>query len=136
MSGTEHPLEEFVRVAEFRSALRRFARGSERAARRWGLTPQRYQLLLMIKGAPSGRQSSTVTELADRLQLAQSTVTELVGRAEEAGLVQRAPSAADGRVANLRLTEEGEQRLNEAFAELEADRQSLLEAFLTLAQRL
>jgi DNA-binding MarR family transcriptional regulator len=136
MSTNEHPLAEFVRVAEFRSALRRFARGSERAARRWGLTPQRYQLLLMIKGAPSGQQVSTVTELSERLQLAQSTVTELVGRAEGAGLVQRAPSAADGRVANLRLTAEGERRLNEAFAELEADRQRLLEAFLTLAQRL
>ena len=136
MSAKQHPLEEFVRVAEFRAALRRFARGSERAARHWGLTPQRYQLLLMIKGAPNGRQSSTVTELADRLQLAQSTVTELVGRAEVAGLVRRAPSEADGRVADLRLTEEGERRLNEAFAELEADRQRLLEAFLTLAQRL
>ena len=136
MSAKQHPLEEFVRVAEFRAALRRFARGSERAARHWGLTPQRYQLLLMIKGAPNGRQSSTVTELADRLQLAQSTVTELVGRAEEAGLVRRAPSEADGRVADLRLTEEGERRLIEAFAELEAERQRLLEAFLTLAQRL
>jgi DNA-binding MarR family transcriptional regulator len=136
MSAQEHPLEEYIRVAEFRAALRRFARGSERAARHWGLTPQRYQLLLMIKGAPNGRQSSTVTELADRLQLAQSTVTELVGRAEEAGLIRRAPSEADGRVADLRLTEEGERRLNEAFAELEADRQRLLEAFLTLAQRL
>jgi DNA-binding MarR family transcriptional regulator len=136
MTAQEHPLEEFVRVAEFRAALRRFARGSERAARHWGLTPQRYQLLLMIKGAPSGRQRSTVTELAERLQLAQSTVTELVGRAEEVGLVRRAPSQADGRVAYLQLTEEGERRLNEAFAELEADRQRLLEAFLSLAQRL
>ena len=136
MSVQEHPLEEFVRVAEFRSALRRFARGSERAARKWGLTPQRYQLLLMIKGSPSGEQRSTVTELADRLQLAQSTVTELVGRAEEAGLVQREQSTADGRVAHLRLTDEGERLLNEAFAELEADRQRLVEAFLTLAQRL
>jgi len=136
VSASEHPLEEFVRVAEFRAALRRFARGSERAARNWGLTPQRYQLLLMIKGAPAGDQRSTVTELAERLQLAQSTVTELVGRAEEAGLLQREPSADDGRVAHLRLTAQGERLLNEAFAELEADRQRLVEAFLALAQRL
>ena len=136
MSAKPYPVEEYVRVAEFRAALRRFARGSERAARHWGLTPQRYQLLLMIKGAPDGGQRSTVTELAERLQLAQSTVTELVGRAESAGLLKREASAADGRVAHLRLTEEGERRLNEAFAELEADRQRLLEAFLSLAQRL
>lgn len=136
MTADEFPLEEYVRVAEFRSELRRFARGSERAARRWGLTPQRYQLLLMIKGAPSGDRRSTVTELADRLQLAQSTVTELVGRAEEAGLLQREASEADGRVAHLRLTDEGERRLGGAFAELEGDRQRLLEAFLGLARRL
>ena len=45
-----------------------------------------------------------MTELAERLQLAQSTVTELVSRAEEVGLVMREQSAADGRVAHLRLS--------------------------------
>src|SRR5216110_372084 len=91
--------EEVARVAEFRAALRRFLRRSERVARGSGLTPQRYLLLLMIKGAPDRSEQSTVTELADRLQLAQSTVTELVSRAEEVGLVEREPSASDGRVA-------------------------------------
>src|SRR5919201_1253733 len=80
---------EVARVAEFRAALRQFMRASERIARKSGLTPQRHLLLLMIKGAPDARESSTVTELAQRLQLAQSTVTELVRRAEEAGLVER-----------------------------------------------
>src|SRR5919206_2276371 len=93
-----------VEVAEFREALRRFLRQSERIARQSGLTPQRHLLLLMIKGSRDGREQSTVTELADRLQLAQSTVTELVSRAEEIGLVAREQSEADGRVAHLRLT--------------------------------
>jgi DNA-binding MarR family transcriptional regulator len=132
----EHPIQEYVRVAEFRSALRRFVRGSERAARSSGLTPQRYLLLLMIKGAPSGEQRSTVTELAERLQLAQSTVTELVGRAEEAGLLQREQSEEDGRVAYLRLTPEGDRRVAEAFTALESDRKTILDAFLSLAKTL
>src|ERR671927_1902901 len=97
-----------VEVAEFREALRRFLRQSERVARQSGLTPQRYLLLLMIRGARDGSGQSTVTELAERLQLAQSTVTELVSRAEEVGLVERAQSDSDGRVTNLRLTPEGE----------------------------
>src|SRR5579884_1888282 len=101
-------INDVVQVAEFRTALRRFLRRTERIARQAGLTPQRYHLLLMIKGAPDGSEQSTVTDLADRLQLAQSTVTELVSRAEEAGLVEREQSAQDGRVAHLRLTEEGE----------------------------
>src|SRR5215831_6067178 len=100
-----------IEVAEFREALRRFLRQSERVARQSGLTPQRYLLLLMIKGARDGGERSTVTELAGRLQLAQSTVTELVSRAEEAGLIAREQSQTDARVAHLRLTEEGERRL-------------------------
>src|SRR5881396_3113011 len=72
--------EEVARVAEFRASLRRFLRRSERNARAAGLTPQRYLLLLMIKGAADHSEQSTVTELAERLQLAQSTVTELVRR--------------------------------------------------------
>jgi DNA-binding MarR family transcriptional regulator len=133
---SRHPIDEYLRVAEFRSALRRFLRRSEQAARRFGLTPQRYLLLLMIKGAPGGDERSTVTELSDRLQLAQSTVTELVGRAELAGLVQRQQSTDDARVAHLRLTPEGERRLDGVFDELEADRQQLVEIFLSLASSL
>src|SRR5256714_13590718 len=106
--------EAAMRGAEFRSALRRFLRRSERVARASGLTPQRYLLLLMIKGAPDGSERSTVTELAERLRLAQSTVTELVRRAEEAGLLDRAPSRSDGRVAHLRLSDQGGRRLGPA----------------------
>src|SRR3954451_23582142 len=89
-------VSDVIAVAEFRAALRHFLRQSERIARQCGLTPQRYLLLMMIKGAPNGSEQSTVTELAERLQLAQSTVTELVRRAEETGLVEREQSASDG----------------------------------------
>ena len=122
-------VEDVIAVAEFRAALRRFMRRSERIARRSGLTPQRYSLLMMIKGAPGGDEQSTVTELSDRLQLAQSTVTELVHRAEEAGLVEREQSQTDARVAHLRLTAEGERRFMSSFTELEAERAQLREAF-------
>ena len=121
-----------VAVAEFRAALRRFMRTSERISRQCGLTPQRYTLLLMIKGSPSGREQSTVTELADRMQLAQSTVTELVRRAEEAGLVEREQSQQDARVAHLRLTQEGEQRLMRSFTELAKERDQLAAAVASL----
>src|SRR5215208_8096212 len=124
--------DEYLHVAEFRSALRRFLRRSETVARNAGLTPQRYLLLLMVKGAPDGSETSTVTELSERLQLAQSTVTELVGRAAEAGLLLRRPSRDDARVVYVSLTEEGEHRLQRAFTTLEAERESLREAILSL----
>jgi DNA-binding MarR family transcriptional regulator len=129
MSRTTFQVEDVVAVAEFRTALRRFLRRSERVARQYGLTPQRYLLLLMIKGAADGREQSTVTQLADRLQLAQSTVTELVRRAEETGLVTREQSQDDARVAHLRLTPEGDRRLMQSFTELSAERAQLREAF-------
>jgi DNA-binding MarR family transcriptional regulator len=123
---------EVARVADFRAALRAFMRKSERNARQSGLTPQRYLLLLMIKGAPDGSEQSTVTELSERLQLAQSTVTELVRRAEETGLVTREQSSSDGRVAYLRLTEEGEGRLMKAFTTNDQERQELRAAIARL----
>jgi DNA-binding MarR family transcriptional regulator len=127
--------EEAARVAEFRSALRRFLRITEKNARSAGLTPQRYLLLLMIKGAPDHSEQSTVTELSDRLQLAQSTVTELVRRAEEIGLIQRQRSSADGRIAHLRLTPEGERRLGQSFSSNDGERRALLDAFESLRGR-
>ena len=124
----EFTLDDVIAVAEFRAALRSFLRQTERIARRSGLTPQRYLLLLLIKGAPDRSERSTVTELSRRLQLAQSTVTELVNRAEESGLVTREQSGRDARVAHLRLTAEGERRLQLSFTGLEAERQNLAEA--------
>ena len=130
MSEPRYSVDAVIEVAEFRSALRRFLRQSERVARTYGLTPQRYLLLLMIKGAPDKSEQSTVTELAQRLQLAQSTVTELVIRAEEIGLIERESSPVDARVAHLRLTAEGERRLEQSFTHLATERAQLREAIL------
>ena len=116
-----------VAVAEFRAVLRLFLRRSERIARQAGLTPQRYLLLLMIKGAADGSEQSTVT--AARLQLAQSSVTELVRRAEESGLIEREGSQTDARVVHLRLTPEGARRLELAFTGLSTERAQLRDAF-------
>ena len=126
------PASEVARVAEFRAALRAFLRKAERNARKSGLTPQRYLLLLMIKGAADGSEQSTVTELAERLPLAQSTVTELVHRAEETGLIDREQSDSDGRVTHLRLSAEGERRLMQAFTSNEQERQELRTAIAHL----
>jgi DNA-binding MarR family transcriptional regulator len=123
---------EVARVAEFRVALRRFLHGTERVAREVGITPRWYLLLLLIKGAPDLKERSTVTELAARLRLAQSSVTELVARAEQAGLVRRERSSDDGRVVYLRLTAEGEERLAQAFEGLAAERRALREAIAEL----
>ena len=106
------------RAAAFRVALREFARETEQAARKSGLTPQRYLLLLLVKGAEDGSERATISDLGQRLHLAQSTVTELVNRAAQAGLVRRGTSADDGRVVYVELTEEGDRRFADAFRAL------------------
>lgn len=116
-------------AAEFWEALRWFLNRHEQVVRVWQLTPQRYQLLVMIEGAPDGSRCSTVTELSSRLHLAQNTVTELVDRAETAGLVIREASSIDGRVADIRLTAEGRRRVEGVMVELRPDR-AMLEAVL------
>jgi DNA-binding MarR family transcriptional regulator len=121
------PIDSYREAAELRSALRRFMRRSEEIARRHGLTPNQYLLLVLIKGTPDGSERSTVTDLVERLALSQSTVTELVQRAERAGLLQREQADHDARVAHLRLTDLGEQRLGAAFTELGPERRVLRE---------
>ena len=110
-------------AAQFRTALRHFLRKSEDVARTAGLTPRQYVLLLQIAAAPEGR--TTVSELVAKLALTQSAVTELVQRAEQAGLVRRAGSRQDARVVHLSLTPEGERRLARVHDTLGPERAEL-----------
>ena len=127
-------LEEVQRAAAFRVALRAFQRGTERVARGAGLTPQWYLLLLLVKGSENGAEQATVGELAKRMHLAQSSVTELVNRAQRAGLVRRTASALDGRVAHIVLTAEGEERFAASFRGLADERRALSRAVARLSR--
>jgi DNA-binding MarR family transcriptional regulator len=123
---------EAARVAEFRVALRRFQHHADVVARECGITPAWYLLLLQIKGAPDLSEQTTVTALADRLRLAQSSVTELVSRADQAGLLERKPSSTDARVVHLRLSAQGEKIFARAFRSLASEREALRAAIAHL----
>jgi DNA-binding MarR family transcriptional regulator len=109
-------LRQYRALADFRYELRRFLRYSEELARRHGITPLKYQLLLQVKGYP-GREHATVGELAERLQAKHHGVVALVSRCEEAGLVTRRTSTEDRRAVVVELTPTGE-RLLERLARL------------------
>ena len=98
---------------------------TEEACRRHGVTPRQHMLLLMIASAVEDGRHSTVTSLVDDLQLTQHAVSELVQRAAEAGLLYRERSSKDGRVAYLRLTSLGRERLDAVVAELSEERSAL-----------
>lgn len=126
---------EMAAAAEFRSALRAFLRRSAAVSGASGLTPQRYDLLLQICAGFSDGEAN-VSGLSERLALPQPAVTELVKRAERAGLVARRRDPDDGRVSRIRVTAEGERRLLATFRELSVDRRALVDAFGHAARRL
>ena len=109
-SGQSISKSEFEAIAEFRYAIRKFLRFSEQAARKEGITPQQHQLMLAIKGFP-GRDTATVTELAERLQMRQHSMVGLIDRTESQGLVRREPGTTDRRHVFIRITAAGETML-------------------------
>jgi DNA-binding MarR family transcriptional regulator len=129
-------IDDVIAAARFRAALRALTASSERKTRRHGITPQQYQLLLAIKGAPDRTERLSVGNVAAVLQVAQSTATELIARAEERGLVARSGSDDDGRRSIVRLTEIGEDVFVRCFVELGKDRGALIDAMAELGATL
>jgi DNA-binding MarR family transcriptional regulator len=116
---------EYRQAAALRAGLRAFAQGSERILARRDLTPERYELLLAINSAQADGERVAVSDLTGLLGVAQSSVTQLVRRAEDAGLVRREVSDSDARVRYLLLSDHGEQALALAVGDLREERARL-----------
>lgn len=107
--------DDYRRLLEFRTGLRRFLRWSEEQAEAAGVTPLQHQLMLAIRGDDDPR-GPTISAVANYLVSKHHSVVELVDRAEAAGLVRRIQDAGDHRVVRLALTRSGEQILAELGA--------------------
>jgi DNA-binding MarR family transcriptional regulator len=107
--------DDYRRLLEFRTGLRRFLRWSERLAAEAGLTPVQHQLLLAIRGHADPR-GPTISEVAGYLLVRHHSVVQLVDRAERAGLVTRVADSQDGRIVRLTLSGHGSARLAELAA--------------------
>lgn len=121
--------QDYVHLADLRHTLRQFSRQTELEARKLGLTPQQYQLLLAIKGFP-GRDWANISELAERLQIRHNAVIGLVNRAEARGLVIRRQDSQrlDRRVVQIHLTAAGDKALQVMASALHAERKRVQEA--------
>jgi DNA-binding MarR family transcriptional regulator len=108
--------DDYRRLLELRTGLRRFLRWSEEHARSEGLTPAQHQLMLAIRGHPDER-GPTVSDVAGYLLLRHHSAVGLVDRAAGAGLVTREPDSANASVVRLRLTAEGSARLDALSAQ-------------------
>jgi len=103
--------EQYQRLLTFRTALRRFDQWSREAAESHGLTHGQHQLLLAIRGFddPDG---PTIGDVAEALLVKHHTVTGLVDRAQEIGLVERVRDTEDSRRVRLRLLDRGAEILH------------------------
>jgi DNA-binding MarR family transcriptional regulator len=108
--------EDYQRLLELRTGLRRFLRWSEQQAEAAGLTPAQHQLLLAVRGHRDPR-GPTIGDVAGYLLLRHHSAVGLVDRAESAGLLTRSQDPENLSAVRLRLTDEGSRQL-EALSEL------------------
>lgn len=106
MKGPGLSRQDYVGLAAFRKALRKFLSFSEATAREAGLTPQQHQVLLAVYANPD-RDWASVGEIAESLQLRHHATVGLVDRCQAAGMVERSPDPQDRRVVRVSLTEKG-----------------------------
>lgn len=82
------------------------------SSRAYGLTPQQGQLLCVLMAQPYG-----MTQLGAVLGLAKSSLTGLVDRTAQRGLVHREPDPDDRRAIRVALTAGGTEVAEEFYAE-------------------
>ncbi len=102
--------DDYRRLLEFRTAIRKFLKYSRTQAAQLGLTPTQHQLLLAVRGH-SGTDGPTIGDVAERLLIRHHSAVELINRAETSGLVKRSRDAEDQRVVRLSLTRSGAAKL-------------------------
>jgi len=110
--GDRNPSEavDYGALARFRYELRKFLAFSKAAAKKAGLTPQQHQALLAVRGF-TGRDPISVGDLAEYLLIRPHTAVELVDRMARLELLARVVDDTDGRRVLVKLTKEGERRL-------------------------
>ena len=115
MSASAVPVDDvspayYQHLAEVRYRIRQFLRFSEESARAHGVEPQQHQLMLVIKGLPSGTRP-TIRAISSRLCLRHNSTVELINRLAERGALVRQPCEQDRREVLIELTPYGEELL-------------------------
>lgn len=113
--ATDAPLLDQQVCFQLYTASRLMTRVYKPILSRLSLTyPQYLVMLVLWEWADEGPQVRSVTALGKRLYLDSGTLTPLLRRLEEKGLVKRTRSRADERVVHVTLTESGRRLSAEA----------------------
>ena len=103
-------VKEYRALAELRYQIRLFLAYRDWTARKAGLEPQQYQMLLAIKGKPPGTEV-TIGMLAERMLVRHHSAVEMIDRLAARGLVSRERHKGDQRKILVRLTPKGDSVL-------------------------
>ncbi len=90
----------------------------DEALRRHGLTFARYEALVLLTFSRTGRLP--LSKIGERLMVHPTSVTNIVQRLEQAGLVERTPNPDDGRGTLAGITAEGRRVVQAATDDLVA----------------
>jgi len=102
-------LREFI--SDFTAASARMLKLRRTLAETLGITVAQHALMLGLWYCER-RGSTTVRALADHLHIAAAHVTAELNKLQQAGLVDKRPSAKDKRAVDLRLTQKGHALLD------------------------
>jgi len=103
--------KDYAALAAFRYAMRKFLRFSKGIlARKAGLTPEQYEVLLAIKSR-SGSNGTTVGYLSERLQVKHHTAVSLLDKLAIRKMIVRQRASDDRRQVNVKLTRRGDTLL-------------------------
>lgn len=131
-------LSDYRALAALRYRIRLFLSEGDAAARRAGLEPQQYLLLLAVRGLPEGAKAS-IQVLAQRLMLKHNSTVELIDRLEMHGYLRRSQSRQDRRCILVKLLPRGKQLVErvarERLTELRGGGEALSDALDTLLGR-
>ncbi|MGN6693088.1 MAG: MarR family winged helix-turn-helix transcriptional regulator [Aquihabitans sp.] len=84
----------------------------DEALRPWSLTFARYEVLVLLHFSREG--VLPLGKMGDRLMLHQASITNLVDRLEQQGLVRRVPHPTDRRTTLAELTDDGRTTVADA----------------------
>jgi DNA-binding MarR family transcriptional regulator len=131
-------MSDYRALAALRYRIRLFLSEGDAAARREGLEPQQYLLLLAVRGLPEGAKA-TIQVLAQRLMLKHNSTVELIDRLEMHGYLRRSQSRQDRRCILVKLLPRGKQLVErvarERLTELRGGGEALSDALDTLLGR-
>jgi DNA-binding MarR family transcriptional regulator len=97
--------EYVVSIAEARYVMRKVSRIVDDEAKLEGLDPLEHQAMLQAYGA--GGKLRTVSQIAERLDIAPALASRVVNSLVGKGMVIRRSSAADKRVTEIEISDEG-----------------------------